>query len=283
MPAPTRIANRASLTSSRPSTDKTHPVVVRIAAVFKSTKPSQFTAGRHDPRLFPRVPIRVFPASRERALRILDTFLKSAEARGWKVTDAVEHGDKLTLTILGEQYPVLLKEQARQVEHVPTEKEQRDLKRWAYTSVPAFDYVPTGELSIIIGDGYYPKAQIKDGKLEQLESKLEAFLGRLEEIAEKDKAARQEAARREAERIRLEIERRKREAVESERRALLERRLKGWHDSADIRAFIAAIQDAFQQAGTNPRDDLAEWLAWASDYASQLDPIPILISDMSKE
>lgn len=108
----------------------------------------------------PRLDIRVTAAPRPRALRIMQALLAALERRGYKV-EATGDG-KTKVTILGESLDIRLDERYKQVPHEPTAYEREQMKRgW---SVPRYDSVAAGLLTLKIDNVWAPRQSWTDGK-----------------------------------------------------------------------------------------------------------------------
>ena len=163
------------------------------------------------------------------------------------------------------------------VEHVPTPEEQRQARTYSWSSVRAWDYVPSGQ--VVLGVGHDSDRKLAgDGARWQLEDRLGHVLEALERRSAEMDAA--EAARQAAEKVRLERDRTAWEQavaaaqvrlVEASRQERLADEIDRWDRACKIRAFVAAVKATFVNPDVSSRRT-AEWLAWASDYADGIDP-----------
>jgi hypothetical protein len=220
-----------------------------------------------------QTPIRVSPAAQERALRLLDGFLRALEARGHTVSFKQQPGQyaeySLEAVVGGANVEITLKERLAQSEHVPAKGESR-------TFAPTYDYAPSGELTLRVG-GTYGDAHRSwaDRARKRLEERLgEAVLG-IEQVAQLQ--AEEERARVEWRR-QYEQERRNREVakIREEHERELARDLcemaAAWRESRELRVFLEAVEDGIP-AEIKSTEGFRAWLAWAHDYAQRRDPL----------
>ena len=150
------------------------------------------------------------PSSRDRALRIVDGLFKGLVARGHDVTTKVHPGQylssySLAAVVGGQVVDISLKERFRQSEHVTGRDESR-------TFAPRYDFAPSGELTLRIGERYGNAHRTwADGAGKNLESRLGEIVLGTEEVARRQTEQR----RRREERWRIEAEQtRQRELAE---------------------------------------------------------------------
>lgn len=94
--------------------------------------------------------LRVSPESLNRALRILDAFIKAAERLDWNVSVG-GHNDRDTFVVVSsEKIEFGIEEKVRRTEHVVTPQETRKKARGEYVREVRWDFNPTGKLTIRI-------------------------------------------------------------------------------------------------------------------------------------
>jgi hypothetical protein len=218
--------------------------------------------------------IRVTDVQLPRAIRIMDTLVKTLEALGHKVRIVPSQRERICprwgkyeeteANVKGVTFLFGLVECLERVAHVPTKNEERDLARGQYLKVPRYDYLPTGRLQLRIKDRYlsYVHESWPDGRWKRIEKTLPEFVQYL--IAEADTAIRRRQEK-ELERQRQAEEERQR--VEEEGRI---KRLNGelavWRKVQEIRQYVEALA-----ARANGSDD--EWISWIRRYADAFDPL----------
>ncbi|MDX9694305.1 MAG: hypothetical protein RBT49_00785 [Bacteroidales bacterium] len=199
--------------------------------------------------------IRTTSRNLNRALRIMDTFIKVIKARGHKITLAP---GKTEIIILENYTEISIIEKCDIIE--PEGK---------YASRTL---IPNGKLAFK-ADTYYSK-EWADNNV-KLEEKLSTIIAWLELKAIKiniiwDKNRAEEKAREEIRRKERELqELKKKEIVKF--RDLLEKSRR-WKETFYFRDYIQTIEENAMKSGTTS-NDLKEWLRWAKDKADWYDPL----------
>lgn len=249
-----------------------HPLVAQTVKTFRGAKrePGKgFLAPKE-----PSKALGLFTTleSVDRAMRIMDSLLKALEQRGFPVgiVSTSEHESPTafatSVEIEGTAVHFCIKEKIIRTSAPPGSGE------W-------YRYESTGKLTLQLGDysSYSWHRTWNDGARQRVEDCLHAFVVAAVHRAE---VVRREAAEfAERERLRkIEAQRRaeesKRERIEVEKVKRLKALLTARQFAAEIRIYVAE-----QRASLDSLDDpqhcslLEEWLAWASEYADQSDPI----------
>lgn len=179
---------------------------------------------------------------------------------------------KLFLQVEGRKRDVTITELTREVPHIPTAAERRELKRYPWTRVPTVDHVPSGQLKLTVDrDGWANNRSNCDEWTDKPKIPLEKQIATIAREIKAGVVNDLDAQRREEERRAQALEQLERERAE-ERRVWEEIR-----NTAIIRAFCEAL-NASTLANTaideTPRDwaTLRTWLAWARAAADDLDP-----------
>jgi hypothetical protein len=154
------------------------------------------------------------------------------------------------------------------------ERQARGLMTW-----DKYEWKGAGVLRFEIGGDKYVTGRFwEEGKRASLESFIPAIIECLERV-EKDG---EENRAREMERQKIEAEAQRKRNLEwrqkheeDERRKLLEQAGEQWERAHRVRAFVNACEVEIQkQAGSVPPESrAAQWLAWAREYADQIDPL----------
>ena len=217
--------------------------------------------------------IRVSPAARNRALRLLDALLKALEGRGYVVTAR-------GVTIEGEMVSLGIVEKEDKTLHVPTPAEMARKQQGGWERSSAWDYVPNGRLSIFTDAYVWWRKDLwkrwSDSRSTRLEDALNDVVIGLMAVG----AALRERAneqRREAE-ARAERERRRQEQMrqarmEKARQENLVASTTEWVQAERIRKLVAAVE---QRAAIDEAVDSGETaarVAWAMRVADELDPL----------
>lgn len=279
-PAP-RISVESKLTAP-------HPLIRSTLDALRRWKPHTdglLRVGRAEGSL----DVAVSPASVDRAMRILDALIKAVESRGgrvvvwqhrdgWARVGAEEAGTFAELE--GQRVGFRLRELVNRRPLTPTRQEQQARARHSWPFVPAWDYTPSGRLSLEIVSYWHDTVRRRwtDGKSQRLEDCVGKIVVALEQAA-RARRERQEAEER-ARQQRAEEERRRwleqleREREEGRRRRLVEE-AERWRLVQRIRAYVAAVGEQARAKGidTGPGTPVGGWIAWARSVANELDPM----------
>lgn len=200
--------------------------------------------------------ISVSPGVLDRALRIMDTFIKAMRQRGH---DFVLEGEYYKVVISGEAIGMALTE---------TQNRIATNDSWQSSILKA-----NGNLMFKFEE-YYISTICKDGKEQKIEQQLSKLISRLELMALRVKSEKEESQRRRArmeqeEKIRKQLEERKRLEVKSFQQ--LARSAGRWKEAQMIREYIDYKgRDAL--AENKMSEELAAWIEWARKKADWYDP-----------
>lgn len=255
-----------------------HILIKATSEYARKKQPDKY--GRFDLRGKESLDMVVSPAALPRALRIMNTVIKALEMRGMKLFVSSVAGFKTRVFIGGEELSIGIYEPSKQIDHVLTPSEKKDIEK--YGREPSwfqkYDYIPTGKLSLIRKTGWDSVPIVKDTEKKRIEECLNEFIVGLIKAAELKKADRLERERRnaaeeEARRRREEIEKQRKE--EEERFRTLERQVEAWTKCQQIRTFVEAVKtSAVKEKGSiEPGSDLDRWIEWAMKQADRLNPL----------
>lgn len=248
-----------------------HPIVASWLADHERRRKE--AKNERDPWMRNLKRVEDFTATDRRQHRILDSLFKVLERHGAKVRQDERH--QLFVEINGEKVEFQLRERLKQTRRPLTEDE----KRWHPRDTTRQELVPTSKLVFAI------KTYIPSGfRREWLETDEKAMEAHLPDIAATIIAlgpalAEQTRLRREEARERQIAEQRRYE--EQQRRKLDRNRWRRvveiaeeWREAKLAREFIAALR----QTGPDLEQTIGErtirdWLAWAEERASSLDPV----------
>lgn len=233
-----------------------------------------------------------------RAVRIAHVLTTEAERRGWSVQAPTESGESGRLMIATGAHDFWIdlsekgvKERARWEQEV--ESYSQAYRYWSthgegdkYPHGP-YDKGATGELNLHLGsrhDRIFEGHQSNWGDRAswQLESRLPPVFREIEErIVKADRVEEEEriAAQKRAEEERRAAEERERQwhilmdrarrrLVETQRAVLLRSQEQAWREAERLREYCDAVEAVH---GGNPES--AEWIAWARDFATRVDPL----------
>lgn len=195
-----------------------------------------------------------------RALRILSTLARAAEARGF-VPSTHPHGARLTITVLDQPLDMRIHELSKRVEV------ERD---WAWGR--RTDLEGTGRLRLEIEHHGDRVSRVwSDGKTQQVEGRLNDIMVALVAHAVSRREQERERALREArweeERRRAEDERRRAEA-ERAREERLRQMAADREQARQIRELVVAARTHYPVS-----PELDAWIAWATARAARQDPL----------
>ena len=222
--------------------------------------------------------IRIAPASRPRARRLLHALFDALEARGHMVSLETADGERTYSLDVGEPpVEMTLVERTARRPHVRTKEERARAEQ--YPSIwgrETYDYEPSGELTLGLKApwGSRLRKTWSDGAKQRVEDLLGEFVVGLEDAMD---AWRVEHAERERER--LEEKARQKREEEAERRAeyfeALRAELDGmarrWTQAREIRSFLDAVEEAVP--ATDRGEAFRKWLIWAGAQVDALDPL----------
>jgi hypothetical protein len=201
-----------------------------------------------------QIDIQVSADHAAKALRFMDTFIKTIHARG----HTIGLGDKVTvMTVFGEEFQVRFRERTTKIETTNTN--------------PYPSHRATGNLYFKLSTTIWAKEFTEDKR--SLSEQLSYILAYLEV---KGKLLREESIRRQIywDEQRKQIEERealkKREEQELKDFKTLLARANRWHEAQFLRKFIEAMQVAATGENKETRE---AWINWATKKADWYDPL----------
>ncbi len=270
-----------------------HPLVVKTEKSLRTAKPDERgILMAHGPGTLSVV---VGPNSIDRAMRILNTLIKALEEREMKVKveDTEFRGSqyysygrstterKTLVSVLGEWVEIGLEEHANRKDHVLTQKEKEEQRKYGRVFYsPKYDFFPNGRLILRIRNVHsgHVRQTWSDTVGKRSESLLNSFIIGLMDAAVDIRAYRLEREKQEREREerRQKIEEIKRLRREEEQRfKILGQQVSNWHQSLRIRQYVEAFREAaLRKHGTiELGTDVDKWITWAIRQADRLDPL----------
>lgn len=248
-----------------------HPVIAGWLADHERRKKE--ARAERDPRMRNLRRVAEFTPTDQHRHRLLDSLFKVLERYGAKVMQDKQRG--LVVEIKGEKIEIQLREKLKQTQRPLTEEE----RRWRPDKTTRQELEPTGKLVFSINT-YIPSGF----RREWLETDAKSMEAHLPDIAATIIAlgpalAEQTRQRQEKERQRHLAEQRRYE--EQQRRKLDRNRWRRlleiaaeWREAKLAREFIAALRasgpDEEQTVGDQT---IRDWLTWAEDRATSLDPV----------
>lgn len=251
-----------------------HPHTVVQDVVAALSKAPRDDRGMHSTKDLPSVlTVRVSPALKVRALRILDAFVKSLETRGFAVTGE-------GVLIEGHRVPLSMEEKADRSPHTISSKELAESRGYFGRKPPMWDYFPSGILCLYTDAYVWWRKDLRKRWSEGRTTKLEDMLNDIVvDIVAIGVALRQRADdKRKEEERRAEEERRRLEKVrqarlETARRKLLLESSAAWGQSAQLREFLIEIERRIAAGEEAATEAIRQWQLWAEQIAAALDPL----------
>ena len=200
--------------------------------------------------------IRVTPKLINRALCIMDTFIKAMRQRGHDFK--IENGESY-LIIADEKMAMTLRETQTKL----INNDRLNLTEYQPSGVLAFEF-----------KRYNASASCTDGKV-LIEYQISKLIAKLELLGERFRAEQAEHKKwrdeyEEKQRIEKEIAERKRLEMNSLRQMLKDARR--WKEAEALREYINEVELKAKSKG-NLTEDLIQWLQWARKKADWFDPL----------
>jgi hypothetical protein len=217
-----------------------------------------------------------------RALLVLQAVFVEAERRGWSVGPDSWSPPGVAMVVRGHKYAVSVHELHDRVPMTVAEveswrREHEWRLRWnPETRVPTVRSVPNGFMKLSLPSTWQgDRSSWSEGPRGPLDRKLPQFFAELERRADADDVRAEQRRQAEEERQHELAARRERErlqAIEDERARRLLAEVEQWRRSADVRAYVAALNARSESLDAETRDRILAWCAWASRWADQNDP-----------
>jgi hypothetical protein len=268
--------------------DDIHPVAKRILKALKAAKPDKYGAVVYEGQDPFRV--RVPPGSVDRAVALIDAFVKALVGRRIEVRTGGQGSGGAGIMIADEPGRITIEEASQRQPHKSTEAEKALTRRYGYSSAPMYDFVPSGVMTIQIASAKYQdgvRSLWKDGRTRKVELCLNEVMVGLYLSARSAAETKRKAAIREE---RAEQENARRAALRSERASAqrqldeLETQSLAWERAQRMRAFIAAFEMSARAATGVLSEEASLWVAESSRHADRIDPLtPTPVSPLDYE
>lgn len=247
-----------------------HPMIRRVQSILSAAKPDDYGCLRCYETDLPFA--RVSPSSVPRALALLNAIVLVLEARGfkWKVGSGSRWDSSASIVIEDVPFQIGVYETVQRRVHRLTPDEQARLKKTGWSSAPAYDFIPSGLISIR-QDQY--DDFLKDGRQGRVEERLNDLMTILIERAFAAREGRRQAEMEE--RLRSECAAHQAKIRQlAELRQAAEKALiadaAAWSRSQQLRAYVRAVE---QHEALRDHPKRLRWLAWAREQADALDPL----------
>ncbi|MEA3437192.1 MAG: hypothetical protein U9R43_12060 [Thermodesulfobacteriota bacterium] len=255
-----------------------HPLVRKTRDALSKAKPDKYGVLQNWHKK--HLNVRVSAGLLIRALRIMNCLIKLFEKQGFEVSIGNEHESTGTyIMVFEEKIEFYIQEKSRRQDHVLTEKDKEELKRWSHAFIEKYDYISSGKLTLQI-DSWSASGVRKrwsDGKIQRIENFLYEFAINVVKVADlnrSDRIEREERRRLQEEECRRQAEMERLRQIEEERLRDLENQADRWFRSNQLREYIRAVENAASERGFSINDDsLKSWLKWAKNHANRFDPL----------
>jgi len=256
--------------------EKPHHITTTSQRILRQQKPDEYGMLKcATPQTFF---LRVGTQSRDRALGILDTFLKALEKRGFKIDVGAGERGRTTVVVDGEKIGFSIEEPSQRKAHRLTDDEKIRKAKGILYHVETYDYVPTGKFTLKFHTPYGSGIQgsFSDTERQRLDGRLNDAIIALVRIAAWEKDARQRRQEKE-QRLNEENARRAEIHLRQQEETKLVKQLHedatAWDTAEKIRRFISAVHASASDSGRGNSPAHEEWLRWAHQQADRIDPL----------
>jgi hypothetical protein len=248
-----------------------HSVALELKRILTTRTPDERNGGLVVVKGGPPSPVRVTRKCESRLLRVASALFKALEMRGHRV--ALERAPyKLSVVVrLAEiKLAVGFHEHLNQTPHALTAEEKRS-GGWL---APKFDFHGSGTIQVVVGESWRRHGgSWRERAPNTIEKQLGAIVLRIERVAATLRA-RDRANDEWRQRLAVADEQRKLADLRSQHLRLVEQDLERMSEQSEraarIRSFVAAARTVLDVV---PDSEPSEYLAWASAYADQIDPL----------
>ena len=218
-----------------------------------------------------------------RTLRILQAIFVEAERRGYAVTDSIDLWNAfrgVAISVRGHAYPIAISELCNRDALTDEERaqwRQVNQSRLSYTREPTHRYIPNGRLRLSFPNYMSGRrSNWAEGPRGSLEQKLTDVFDELESWADEDDLRDAERKHKEEERQQLYEARLEQERLDRIQEARVERltaQVASWRLAADVRSYVAQLQDRLACLPDDELVEVREWADWATAWAEESDPL----------
>jgi hypothetical protein len=248
-----------------------HSVALELKRALAARTPDKSNGGIVVIKGGPPSPVRVTRKCESRLLRVASALFKGLEMRGHRV--ALERAPyKLTVVVrIAEiRLAVGFHEHLNQTPHVLTAEEKRSGSFLA----PKFDFHGSGTIQIVVGESWQRHVgSWRERAPKTIEKQLGAIVLRIERVAATLRA-RDRANEEWRQRLAVADDQRKFAELRSQHLRLVEQDLERMSEQSEraarIRSFVAAAREVLCVV---PDSEPSAYLAWASAYADEIDPL----------
>ncbi|MFH8559437.1 hypothetical protein [Streptomyces sp. NPDC017988] len=214
-----------------------------------------------------------------RALRIIQALVTAAETHGHKAALGTTQGappphrrrkapPHFTITAQGESVGFLVLQEQDRSEHVPTDKELADAKKYSWMRIARFDYTPSNRLRFTLRGGNPHRAgewaDLPDRPLEDQLAEITQEVDLRGEAAERKRLADQRAREEQQRRWEAAMQEARAAYAHAYRVKHLDEQADAWHQTKRLNEYVTAVRDhATSLPPGQERTEIEAWLAFA--------------------
>ncbi|MFE4646137.1 hypothetical protein [Streptomyces sp. NPDC056730] len=214
-----------------------------------------------------------------RTLRIIQALITATETQGHKAALGTTQGappphrrrkapPHFAITAQGESIGFLVLQEQDRSEHVPTDKELADAKKYSWMRIARFDYTPSNRLRFMLRGGSPHRASewadFPDRPMEDQLAEIAQEVGLRGEAAERKRRADQQAREEQHQCWEAAMQEARAEYVRAYRVKHLGEQADAWHQTKRLTEYVTAVRD---QATSLPpgqeKTEIEAWLAFA--------------------
>ncbi|MEU8974904.1 hypothetical protein AB0D11_37585 [Streptomyces monashensis] len=221
-----------------------------------------------------------------RALRIIQALITATEAQGHKAALETTQGapplhrrrkapPHFSITAQGESVGFLVLQEQDRSEHVPTDKELADAKKYSWMRIARFDYTPSNRLRFMLRGGNPHRASewadLPDRPLEDQLVEIAQEVDLRGEAAERKRRADQQAREEQQRRWEAAMHEARAAYAHAYRVKHLEKQAGAWHQAKRLTEYVTAVRD--HTTSLPPGQERAEieaWLTFADAHLQHL-------------
>ncbi len=256
--------------------ESTNRLIRHTRAVLRSGRPDKYNRVSGSPP--DCLDISVFKSGIDRACCLMHALVERLKHHRIVIDTSTEYPNRSSMIILDERVDFSLKQRSKQILHVLTPEDEREMKRRSFFEPDKYDYLPRDEMTLKITNvpwrftGHVIQEYRDTSKL-RIEQRLNEFIISAVSVAalmKEDRKLKAKENELRAEERRKSLEQQRKQAIEEARQKQLGEQASAWHQAEKIRQYVAAVRE-YTPLETDY--DIEEWATWALEHADALDPI----------
>ncbi|WP_326768758.1 hypothetical protein OG978_33270 [Streptomyces sp. NBC_01591] len=243
-------------------------------------------------------PLGLTRSVQQRALRIVHALLTASERNGHTCSAGalgkgpgdnrwLPHDPHFMITAQGQTVEFRVVQEMDRSEHIPTDKELADAKKYSWARIPRYDYTPSERLRVDLrgGQAHYGSewANSSERSVEDQLAEIVHEIGLRGEVSERERLAEVEEARQRCLRWEAAMAEARAQYAEDYRVRQLESQETAWRQATRLSEFLEAART---HAETLPpgleRTRAEEWIEWAMGHVAREHPMarPLRLLDI---